>query len=340
MIRSTALAAIIAAAAATGCATLPSGAGPAQGPGADWAIAIHGGSGTIRDTAPEEEQARYRESLSRALAIGAEILEAGGDALDAVEAAVRALEDDPLFNAGRGGVPNEDGHFELDASIMDGRTLDSGGVGAVRFVRNPVSLARRVMEDTPHRLLAGDGALRFAREAGEPLEDDDYFRTEWRWERWQRMRGSRDALDVHGTVGAVARDRNGNLAAATSTGGLTDKRAGRVGDSPIAGAGNYADNATCAVSATGRGEEFMRWNSAFRIAAAMEHGGMTLEEAMRHVLRERMPDRIGGMIAVDRDGRLVLDFTTRGMYRGAADSTGRFEVAIFDEAVPRPGSAQ
>ena len=220
----------------------------------------------------------FRGGLERAVMLGAAMLERGASSLDVVEAVVRALEDDPAFNAGRGAVFTHDGTIELDASIMDGRTLACGAVAGVRTVKNPVSLARRVMERTPHVLLAGDGAEAFAREAGVEIVDLSYFRTDERWSEPQRTVARRLPATVlpgpeMGTVGAVARDRHGDLAAATSTGGRTGKRAGRVGDSPLIGAGTYADNRTCAVSVTGNGEEMIRHFAAANVSARMEHGG-------------------------------------------------------------------
>ncbi|NIR37957.1 MAG: isoaspartyl peptidase/L-asparaginase [Actinobacteria bacterium] len=296
----------------------------------EWAIVIHGGAGTIPRDLPEERREGYFESLRRALTIGQDLLAGGGTSLDAVEQVIRHMEDDPRFNAGRGAVFNHEGGHELDASIMDGRDLSCGAVAGVTTVKNPISLARHVMEQTRHVLLAGPGAESFADEMGVERVDQDYFFTERRFEAWQKVRERRSAEAEKGTVGVAALDRHGNLAAGTSTGGLTDKRFGRIGDSPIIGAGTYADNRTCAVSATGRGEEFIRHGVAHAISALMADVGLPLDEAARRVIHDRLQPGDGGIIAVDRSGRIVMDFNSEGMYRGAADSDGRFEVAIWD----------
>jgi beta-aspartyl-peptidase (threonine type) len=299
-------------------------------------IAIHGGAGVItRSSLSAEDEAAYRADLARALDAGYEVLQAGGDSLDAVTAAVRILEDSPLFNAGRGAVFNHEGINELDASIMDGRTLKAGAVAGVRHVRNPVDLARRVMERSPHVLLSGAGAEEFALEQGMELVPRKYFFTERRWQQLERARAGDKlgsaALGYFGTVGAVARDSRGNLAAATSTGGMTNKRWGRVGDSPIIGAGNYADNDSCAVSATGSGEFFIRSVLAHEISALMKYRGLAVEEAARQAVRERLQGigGDGGVIVVDREGNVAMQFNTEGMFRGTRDSRGRREVAIY-----------
>jgi beta-aspartyl-peptidase (threonine type) len=299
-------------------------------------IAIHGGAGVItRSSLSAEDEAAYRADLARALDAGYEVLQAGGDSLDAVTAAVRILEDSPLFNAGRGAVFNHEGINELDASIMDGRTLKAGAVAGVRHVRNPVDLARRVMERSPHVLLSGAGAEEFALEQGMELVPRKYFFTERRWQQLERARAGDKlgaaALGYFGTVGAVARDSRGNLAAATSTGGMTNKRWGRVGDSPIIGAGNYADNDSCAVSATGSGEFFIRSVLAHEISALIKYRGLAVEEAARQAVRERLQGigGDGGVIVVDREGNVAMQFNTEGMFRGTRDSRGRREVAIY-----------
>ncbi len=302
------------------------GSGSDGGPGLAWALAIHGGAGAPDRSMPADQQQAYRTSLERALRIGQAILERGGASLDAVEAVIRDLEDDPLFNAGRGAVFNRDGKVELDASIMDGATLGCGAVAAVRTVKNPISLARLVFERTKHVLLVGEGAERFADEMAVERAGADYFFTE---ERWQELLRSRSAAGG-GTVGAVARDRKGNLAAGTSTGGRTGKLPGRVGDSPIVGAGTYADNTTCAVSGTGIGEEFIRRAAAYSVSAWMRHRGLGLEEALRRVVLEELQPGDGGMIAVDRAGRIAMVYNTPGMFRGAVDASGRFEVHIWE----------
>jgi len=299
-------------------------------------IAIHGGAGVItRSSMTPDEEAAYRADLGRALDAGYEVLASGGDSLDAVTAAVRLLEDSPLFNAGRGAVFNHEGINELDASIMDGRTLKAGAVAGVRHVRNPIELARRVMERSPHVLLAGAGAEEFALEQGLELVPRNYFFTERRWQQLEKARAGDKlgaaALGYYGTVGAVALDSRGNLAAATSTGGMTNKRWGRVGDSPIIGAGTYADNASCAVSATGSGEFFIRSVLAHEISALIRYRGLPVAEATRQAVHGRLQDLggDGGVIVVDRDGNVAMDFNTEGMFRGARDSKGRREIAIY-----------
>jgi beta-aspartyl-peptidase (threonine type) len=308
------------------CATAP----PEPSDGVQYAIVAHGGAGYGPHTLSSEEQLEYKAGLERALRAGLEILSDGGSSLDAVEMAIRHLEDDPRFNAGRGAVFNHDGEIELDASIMDGATLACGGVAGVRTVRNPISLARLVMDETRHVLLISDGAERFAERMGLEPVDREYFYTQRRWESLQRARRAEE-LDAGGdTVGAVALDRQGNLAAGTSTGGLTNKMFGRVGDSPIIGAGTYASNESCAVSCSGVGEEFMRRNIAFQLSSLMEHGGMTLQEAAEEVVERQLAQGDGGLIAVGAGGEVAMVFNTPGMLRGVADSTGRIEVRIWD----------
>jgi L-asparaginase / beta-aspartyl-peptidase len=312
---------------ALGCA--PSTAPSAEVPAVEWALAIHGGAGAPDRSLPETEKQAYLASLERALKLGQAVLEGGGASLDAVEAVVRDLEDDPLFNAGRGAVFNADGVVELDASIMDGRTLGCGGVAAVKTVKNPVSLARLVYERTKHVLLVGSGAEAFAEQMGVERVGPDWFFTEPRWQELLKSRAEATKAGG-GTVGAVARDRQGNLAAATSTGGRTGKLSGRVGDSPIVGAGTYADNATCAVSGTGIGEEYIRHAAAYSVSAWMRHKEVPLDEALRRVIDEELKPGDGGLIAVDRDGRIAMRYNTPGMFRGAADAGGRFEVHIWE----------
>jgi beta-aspartyl-peptidase (threonine type) len=299
-----------------------------------WAIAIHGGAGVISRAKMADGGKAHLASLRAALEVGRSTLAAGGTSLDAVEKAVRYMEDDPLFNAGKGAVYNHEGIHELDAAIMDGSRLACGAVAAVKTVKNPISLARLVMERSPHVLLVGEGADRFAAEMGVERVSQDYFHTAHRYEEWQRelrrRQGGAAADRDHGTVGAVALDRQGNLAAATSTGGTTDKLPGRVGDSPIPGAGTYANNRTCAVSGTGAGEEFIRHAVAHDISALIEYRGATVQQAAESVVRGKLRPGDGGVIAVGRDGTLALVFNTEGMYRGTADSTGRFEVKIWD----------
>ena len=300
------------------------------------AIAIHGGAGAMpRAQLSAERERDFRAGLEAALDAGYAVLERGGGSLDAVATAVRILEDDPLFNAGRGAALTRDGAAELDAAIMDGRQLRAGAVASVRHVRNPIELARRVMEKSRHVLLVGAGAEEFALEEGFALVPNHYFRTPERQQQLEcEQRGERvsDLMPAaRGTVGAVARDAAGNLAAATSTGGMTNKRPGRVGDSPIIGAGTYARNGVCAVSATGHGEYFIRAVAAHHVCAAVEYRGLSLEAALREMLHQILRDMggDGGLIAVDKDGRIVMDFSSEGMFRGARDSAGRSEIAIY-----------
>jgi beta-aspartyl-peptidase (threonine type) len=304
-------------------------------------IAIHGGAGVIsRASMSAENERAYRADLERALDAGYAVLDKGGSSLNATVAAVRILEDSPLFNAGKGSVFNHAGINELDAAIMDGATQKAGAVAGVRHIRNPIELARMVMERTPHVLLSGDGAEEFALEQGVTLVPGSYFYTERRWkqleeaqkaEKTERVASAEEDIGFFSTVGAVARDKNGNLAAATSTGGMTNKRWGRIGDSPIIGAGTYADNATCAVSATGSGEYFIRAVVAHEICARVRLSGVTAAQAARDVIQGKLKEigGDGGVIVVDKDGVLSLEFNTEGMFRAARDSKGRREVAIY-----------
>jgi len=295
-------------------------------------IAIHGGAGTVdraRMTARRERE--FLDALTAALEAGYAVLGRGGKSLDAVVAAVIVLEDSPLFNAGRGAVFNAAGRHELDAAVMDGATGRAGAVAAVRRVKNPVLAARAVMERTPHVLLTGSAADRFARAAGLTLVPPDYFSTTARAVALARARAqaAASAADRHGTVGAVALDAAGNLAAATSTGGFTNKLPGRVGDTPVVGAGTYAENATCAVSATGSGEHFMRAVAAHDVAARMRYRDATLAQAARGALaRVTALGGDGGLIAVDCSGRIAMPFASEGMYRGWAIN-GHLKVAIY-----------
>ena len=301
-------------------------------------IAIHGGAGVIsRASMTKENEKAYRADLERALDAGYAVLEGGGSSLDATVAAVRILEDSPLFNAGLGAVFNHEGINELDAAIMDGATRKAGAVAGVRHVKNPIELARMVMERSPHVLLSGAGAEEFALEQGVQLVPGSYFYTERRWkqleeaQRGDKLASADEDIGFFSTVGAVARDRNGNLAAATSTGGMTNKRWGRIGDSPIIGAGTYADNNSCAVSATGSGEYFMRAVVAHEICARVRLTGAKASEAARDVVHKSLVEigGDGGVIVVDRDGELTMEFNTEGMFRAARDSRGRHEVAIY-----------
>jgi beta-aspartyl-peptidase (threonine type) len=305
-----------------------------------FALAIHGGAGTLRrGDMTEAREALYRAGLARALAAGRDILAGGGSALEAVTIAVCALEDDPLFNAGRGAVFTRAGTQEMDAAVMDGRERSAGAVAGVFGPKNPILAARAVMEGSPHVLLIGAGALEFCRAAGLAFAESDYFFTEARWQALaatiaQEEAGTADADEArrHGTVGAVARDRDGNLAAATSTGGMTGKLPGRVGDSPIIGAGTFADNATCAVSATGHGEFFIRYAAAHEIAARVGHRNEPLAAAAASVVAELgQVGGSGGLVAIGRDGTLALPFNCAGMYRGYVRDAGIVYTAIYDE---------
>lgn len=302
------------------------------------AIAVHGGAGTVdRALLTPEKEAAYRAALTAAVRRGHGVLTAGGSALDAVEAAVSVLEDSPLFNAGRGSVFTAEGRHEMDAAVMQGSDLRAGAVAGVQNVKNPVALARLVMERSGHVLICGRGAFEFAHRHKLPLEDDAYFFDAYRHAQWQEVQGSDEVRLDHdaggkkfGTVGAVALDAHGDLAAATSTGGMTNKRWQRIGDSPVPGAGTYANNATCAISCTGNGEAFLRAVAAHDVHALMAYKGLSLEDAVRVVVHEKLPplDGEGGLIAVDRHGHIVLDFNSSGMYRAKIDAAGE-EAAIF-----------
>jgi beta-aspartyl-peptidase (threonine type) len=306
-----------------------------------YALAIHGGAGALpRSQLSVEREQAYRAGLEAALAAGQRLLEHNGCALDAVEAAVTALEDNELFNAGRGAVLTEEGGVELDAAIMDGEQLRAGAVAQVRHVRNPIQLARRILETSPHVFLVANGAESFALQAALPTVANEYFITPYRQAQLaelqqqlalavtmspDRVTDARHqrlaALDEppFGTVGAVARDRDGRLAAATSTGGMAGKRSGRVGDSPVIGAGTYADNETCAVSTTGHGEWFLRTVQAYDIAARMRYGGATLAQATAASIEQRLPQlgAAGGLIAVDRHGEIAIRYNTPAMFRAS-----------------------
>lgn len=303
----------------------------------NWSLVIHGGAGTIRrENLDAETEAAYRADLSGALDVGAKILADGGTSLDAVEATIRFLEDSPRFNAGKGSVFSAAGVNEMDASIMDGRDRNAGAVAGVTTVRNPISAARAVMEKSPHVMLAREGAEAFAAAVGLAREDAAYFRTERRWQAFLKAKAARDADAPdrkHGTVGCVALDRHGDIAAGTSTGGMTLKMWGRIGDSPIIGAGTFADNATCGVSATGHGEYFIRNVVAYDIAALMKYKGLSLQAAAAEVVLGKLvaQDATGGVVALDAAGDVAMVFNTPGMYRGYRRSTGETAVAIFGE---------
>lgn len=309
-------------------------------------IAIHGGAGTILrgDMTPELE-AEYLTGLGAALDEGVNILRGGGSAVDAVTAAVARLEDNILFNAGRGAVFTGDGKQELDAAIMDGNTGMAGAIAGVRNIRNPIELAAAVMRQSDHVFLSGEGAMKFAELQNIRKEPDDYFFSQFRYDQWLSIRDTNQyALDhsseeqgrlkkekKFGTVGAVACDGMGYIAAATSTGGMTNKKFGRIGDSPVIGAGTYANNRTCAISATGHGEPFIRAVAAYDVSCLMEYRGLSLSEAMDIVVNKKLPAMRGegGMIGVDAKGKVSMQFNSEGMYRAAANSVGMREIAIY-----------
>lgn len=311
-----------------------------------YSLAIHGGAGTIlkEDMNPELEAA-YLEGLSQALKGGFAVLEEGGTAVNAVKAAVVILEDNLLFNAGRGSVFTKKGVQEMDAAIMDGNNLQAGAVAAVRNVRNPIELAAEVMRNSNHVFLSGKGANDFAIKQGIKLEPDDFFFSQFRYDQWKAIRDSDNySLDhTHqrleelmrdkkfGTVGAVACDQAGNIAAATSTGGMTNKKFGRIGDSPLIGSGTYANNKTCAISCTGHGEIFIRTVAAYDVSCLMEYKHMTLQEAMEHVVNDKLIDMggEGGMIGVDSQGNFAMILNSAGMYRAAQSSDGEEIIAIY-----------
>lgn len=330
----------------------------AQQPQKKFVLVIHGGAGTILKShmTPEKEKA-YIDALNEALEKGSAILSKGGSALDAVEASVRIMEDNPLFNAGKGAVFTNEGKNELDASIMDGKTLAAGAIAGVTTIKNPISTARAVMEKSPHVMMAGRGAEQFAKEQGLEIVDPSYFHIEDRWRGLQRAKAEDSLSQIqkdtiknnhafselfysppvgglvgkYGTVGAVALDQYGNLAAATSTGGMTNKKFGRIGDSPIIGAGTYANNKTAAISGTGWGEYFIRLVMAKTISDMMEFGKMKLKQAADEMIMKRLPTLggDGGLIAVDKDGNIAMPFCTEGMYRGYVKEGGKKIVLIY-----------
>lgn len=294
-----------------------------QAPG--WAIAIHGGAGGDPESWSDEKRQARRDGLESALRVGRDLLAAGGSSLDAVEAVIRSLEDNANFNAGRGAVVTQEGRAELDASIMDGRNRACGAIAGVTTVKNPITTARLVMTDTKHVLLAGPGADAFAASKNVPLVDPNYFLSN---QRRKRNSADHDDQPHFGTVGCVALDAAGNLAAGTSTGGTAKKLPGRVGDSPIVGAGTFADNQTCAVSGTGVGEEYIRNAVAYDISAQMKYASRSLVSAVTEIMTERLKPGIGGLICVSHDGTIVMQHNTPGMSCGAADSKGRFETFL------------
>lgn len=305
-----------------------------------FSLAIHGGAGTlIKGIMTANKEKEYRNALQEALKTGYSILEKNGAAIDAVEASVKYLEDSPLFNAGKGSVFTANGTHEMDASIMEGKTRDAAAVSLISGIKNPISLARCVMEKSEHVFLAGEGAMSFAKENGFTVENPEYFFDELRHKQWQEIKDSGQFQLDHspkkdhkfGTVGAVACDIYGNLAAATSTGGMTNKKWGRVGDSPMIGAGNYANNNTCAVSCTGSGELFIRGVAAYDVSCLIEYKGFSLQQAAEEVIMHRILKLggDGGLIAVDTKGNVAMPFNTEGMYRASKTSLGEEIVGIY-----------
>jgi len=293
----------------------------------EWAIVIHGGAGNIdASNFSEERQMEYKTKLEEAIQAGSSILEKGGTSLEAVEASIHILENSPLFNAGKGAVFNAHGQNEMDASIMDGGSGKAGAVAGVRHIKNPISAAIAVMEQSPHVLLIGEGAEVFAHDKGLEIVDTSWFYTEKRWQSYQKMKENK-----HGTVGCVALDQQGNIVAGTSTGGMTLKMPGRVGDSPIIGAGTYADNATCGISATGHGEFFIRNVVAYDVAAIMKYQGKSIEEAAEWVIQDKLKSQNaeGGIIGLDAHGNIIMEFNTTAMFRAFKSSKQSAVMAIF-----------
>lgn len=301
----------------------------------EWALVVHGGAGAgSRENMPAEKEAAYREAIQQALETGSQILENGGSSLDAIESVIRDMEDNPIFNAGRGAVFTAQGINELDASIMDGRDRNAGAVSSVTNIRHPITAARLVMTETPHVMLIGAGAEKFAAGQGMEIVDSSWFFTQSRWNSLQRAKDrEKENTQKHGTVGAAALDKHGNLAAGTSTGGMTNKMHGRVGDSPIIGAGTFADNHSCAVSATGHGEYFIRNVVSYDIAALMQYAGLSLELAADSVIYGKLEPigGGGGIIAVDHAGNVAMPFNTSSMIRGFVNADGERGVYIFKD---------
>lgn len=305
-----------------------------------YSIVIHGGAGTlVKGLMSETLEKKYEQALQTALDAGAVILENKGTALDAVTAAVMCLENTPLFNAGKGAVYTHKGTHEMDAAIMDGSNLKAGAISLITGIKNPIALSREVMEYSDHVFLAGEGAIQFAIKQGYTLHPSDYFYDAVRYKQWQNIKDSPVFELDHsvkkdgkfGTVGAVALDVNGNVAAATSTGGMTNKKWGRIGDSPVIGAGTYANNNTCAISCTGSGEYFIRGVVAYDVSCLMEYKGLSLQEATQEVIHNKMPQLggEGGLIAVDAKGEIAMPFNTKGMYRAFKKWTGETEIKMY-----------
>lgn len=326
-----------------------------QLPKQEFAIIIHGGAGTIlkKNMTPEKEAA-YKSKLEEAIRVGYNILKNGGTSLEAVTKTINVMEDSPLFNAGKGAVFTHEETNEHDASIMDGKTLNAGASAGTTTVKNPIDLARAIMDNSPHVMLSGKGADTFAKEQGLQMVDPSYFHTDTRFKALQKIKNQEKTELDHdtkvsfyddtiqdskfGTVGCAALDKDGNLTAGTSTGGMTNKRWGRIGDSPIIGAGTYANNATCAVSSTGWGEYFIRGMVAYDISALMEYKGLSLKEASKEVVQNKLSNLggTGGIVAVDKNGNMVAEFNTAGMYRATMDDKGNLVIGIYEDEEETP----
>jgi len=298
-----------------------------------WVLVLHGGAGNIKkELYTDAEEKQYLYKLGEALDKGGEILENGGSAIDAIEIVISILEDSPLFNAGKGAVFNSEGINELDAAIMDGKSLKAGTAAGLTDVKNPIYLARKIMDNSKHVMLIGKGASAFAREMGLKIVDNSYFFTNDRWNQLQNDKEKENGnSDSKGTVGCVALDKYGNLAAGTSTGGMSNKKWGRVGDSPIIGAGTYANNLTCAVSCTGHGEYFIRYTVAYDLSALIEYKNMSLKKASEYIINDKLVKAggKGGLIAVDKYGNIAMPFNTEGMFRAYIRSDKKKEVLMY-----------
>lgn len=299
-------------------------------PTGKYVLVIHGGAGGMEEKMPDSLKQEYLSSLNRALEIGEQILANNGTSIDAVEKVVNYLEDNPLYNAGKGSVLTSEGKAEMDAAIMNGKDLSCGSVTGIKRIKNPISLARAVMEKSKHVFLAGLGAEKFAKEVGFKFVNPKYFLTENRYDKWLKEKNE-IKKKKKGTVGAVALDKSGNLAAATSTGGLSMKKPGRIGDVPVIGAGTYANNKTCAVSCTGQGEKFIKNTVAFNVSAMIEYKNMKLSDAVSEMINNRLSPDDGGLIAVDKDGNFTLQYNTKSMLRGFVTSDGKREVKIWEK---------
>ena len=302
----------------------------------DFALVVHGGAGNIYEGRyTKEEESKYIETLKEAINAGHDILNTNGSSVDAVETVIRVLEDSPLFNSGKGAVFTDEGKVELDASIMDGNNINAGGVASLTHIKNPITLARFVMEHSPHVLMFGDGAEKFADEFGLEKVDNSYFKTEERVKEFNKNKKNAsldyESENKFGTVGCVALDKDGNLAAGTSTGGMMGKKYGRVGDSPIIGAGSYANNNTCAISATGHGEFFIRNVVSYDISALMEYKGLNINQASELVINKKLKEQeaLGGIIGLDKYGNVMMTFNTQGMFRGYRTSDSETVIQLY-----------